>query len=541
MKKLFNLITVAITVLFLTVSCVKTVLDPTVVVVNPGYYTPSSYVVPQNPDGEFAITFGGYHAATKAIADGGVSGLGYDNFNLFAWNSANDIIMNPYLVQATGVGAYDYTGVTGQELKYFKNNTSNYDFIGVIPTTKTSTLNSGVVTVKDVISFTSDDNRVSVNYPTEDLTADSPEEFLWSYKQIAKSEYGNLVTLPFNHGNALLYLGFKSDRDDTEILDYTPYNPGTPGVDAYDEDVVVYTYNVTGKPFAAQGPRFDTSAITQEDIDYVNAKYSTTGSWATYYSTNVTINGPLDEDMWAYLTGKYPTLTSETLNNWTTQVSNPNMKLVHMEVISGSGDATLDGCIRGWFVNITNMSNTPVETHTTVHHDAVPAVPASGYRGIRVFSATYDTDHYVHVAHTTVADANVSATGCTYTSTTTTTDVIPFSLPTITTFGTVQYSPTTFYSIPVDPTITHFIAKFSYTYNGVTVYDVRVPLVLPTGGLEAGKYYKYVINITSTANGTDDPNEANTDQDEIDVVNNPITVTITLNDYGQGNDTEVTI
>lgn len=593
MKKLFNLITVAITVLFLTVSCVKTVLDPTVVVVNPGYYTPSSYVVPQNPDGEFAITFGGYHAATKAIADGGVSGVGYDNFNLFAWNSANDIIMNPYLVQAIGVGAYDYTGVTGQELKYFKNNTSNYDFIGVIPTTKTSTLNSGAVTVKDVVSFTSDDNRVSVNYPTEDLTADSPEEFLWSYKQIAKSEYGNLVTLPFNHGNALLYLGFKSDRDDTEILDYTPSTPevpATPDTETYTKKTVKFIDELAAGNEVQVGIGFygtSSPKLTKTNPNplYVGADNTANGYLAKTWL--LSIMDAVNAQFVYYRLDQVSNSTSKsvTTEDWESAASNKNifmMKLadgVDKAAFAAGNDAfatALKAHQTDWYggspaesfwamfeqayadgwrvirinVNDTNAnqvlvflsSNLDINTQVCEITPGTPYQPAVvGLDGIRVFSATYDTDHYAHVAHTTVADASISATGCTYTSAATTTDVIPFSLPATTTFGSVQYSPTTFYAIPADPTITHFVVKFSYTYNGVTVYDVRVPLILPAGGLEAGKYYKYVINITSTANGTDDPDEANTDQDEIDVVNNPITVTITLNDYGQGNDTEVTI
>ena len=355
------------------------------------------------------------------------------------------------------------------------------------------------------------------------------------------------MNLPFEHGNALLYLGFKSDRDDTELLDYTPYTPGTEGtpeVPAWDEDVITYEYSVTGKPFAAQGPVFATSAITQEDIDYVNSKYSTTGTWVAYYSSSVAVNGPLDEDMWSYLTGKYSTLANEDLKQWAQQVTNTNMKLVHMEVISGSGDNTLDGCIRGWFVNVANMSSEPKEIHTTVHHDAIPAVPgtpATGIQGVRVFSANYEAEHYLHIAHTTLADAQISAEGLTFDNRETATDAITFTLPETTTLSsTPVFSPTTFYAIPGDVDLNNFVVKFSYTYNGTTVYDVRVPLTLPEGGLVAGKYYKYIINITSVGNGHTDPTKAEEDADEIDVATSPV-ISVTLSEIGYTEGIEETV
>jgi hypothetical protein len=70
---------------------------------------------------------------------------------------------------------------------------------------------------------------------------------------------------------------------------------------------------------------------------------------------------------------------------------------------------------------------------------------------------------------------------------------------------------------------------------------VRVPLKLPVGGLVAGKYYHYIINITSTGNGTNNPGEAEGDKDEIDIVDNPIVVTVTTTDYTVGHEVTVTI
>ena len=144
----------------------------------------------------------------------------------------------------------------------------------------------------------------------------------------------------------------------------------------------------------------------------------------------------------------------------------------------------------------------------------------------------------MHILHTKTADATV-ATGLTFDNRVAVTDSIQFSLPGVvvpagTTEAQAVYSPTTFYAIPGDAGLTHFVVKVSYTYKGTTVYDVRVPLALPAAGLEAGKYYKYIINITSIGNGTNDPDEANNEKDDIDIVNNPIQVTTTITDYENG-------
>lgn len=90
------------------------------------------------------------------------------------------------------------------------------------------------------------------------------------------------------------------------------------------------------------------------------------------------------------------------------------------------------------------------------------------------------------------------------------------------------------YQLFISNTIPFIVIKVSYTYKGTTVYDVRVPLALPAAGLEAGKYYKYIINIISIANGTNDPDEANDEKDDIDIVNNPIQVTVDITDYIEG-------
>ena len=87
---------------------------------------------PMNANGEYAIVFNGNHAITRASV-ASTAGNGYDNFSLFAWNSLNDTIMNPFSVSATGANEYDYVNSSlSQELKYFKKVADSYSFVGII-------------------------------------------------------------------------------------------------------------------------------------------------------------------------------------------------------------------------------------------------------------------------------------------------------------------------------------------------------------------------------------------------------------------------
>lgn len=93
-----------------------------------------------------------------------------------------------------------------------------------------------------------------------------------------------------------------------------------------------------------------------------------------------------------------------------------------------------------------------------------------------------------------------------------------------------------------DVNLNWLVVKLSYVYNGVTAYDVRVPIKLPEGGLKPGKYYKYELNITSTGNGTNDPNEASDEKDEIIIESlNPIVVNLTVAGYEVGADEKIII
>lgn len=500
--------------------------------------SPRSNQVPTNSNGEYAITFT-KAPTTKATMSAWSIFDGYDKFQLFAWNT-DGAIMNPFKVKGVG-SEYKYNGVDDQSLQYFKKQYNAYNFIGIIPEDAAATLTDTTVTVTGVESFIVDDKRVET-----DIVADSPKEFLYAQATVAKADYGNNVTLPFKHGNALLKLSFKSNRNDTELLDYTPYSagtPGTPGTPAWDETVrdTTYTYEMTATTTPTQGPAIAEIGISDEDIAYINDKYTASKGFYSWQTNNV-ITGPLNENMYAYLLSKYPALATATLNNWASNVTNSNMRLIHIDK-TGQYNTYV-----GVWVNVQNVNfnagGTMHVTETTVHHDAVPgtpATPATGLKGIRVFSADSTTTGLVHVAHTLNAKAIVTPTTFTWEDRAVATDSIQFSLPEATVLVSEQWSPTTFYAIPGDVDLNYFVVKLSYKYDGVKVYDVRVPLTLPTNGLVAGKYYHYIINITSTGNGTTDPAEAETDKDEIEIVDNPIIVIVSTTDYTEGTEVTVTI
>ena len=525
----------------------------------------NSSSVPTNSKGEHAIIFSQAEPATKA-SHISVAGNGYDEFSLYTWNSNGEVIMNPFKTVATGTGTYEYDGVSGQSLQYFKNNADSYSFIGVIPTANAS-LSNGTVTV-GVESFVVDDNRV-----TGTLSADSPKEFLWARADVVKANYNQYVTLPFKHGNALLYVGFISDDAATEIIDYAP---GT---------------SVAGTMINKKAKMFDEMASGQL-VSYAlvplqgdqNGYYA--GFKGNYFNLNPYHGGynyvskerlaelmPLvnaqfiytDEncgyvDKWEYNVNKQYKIFLKFADGvdvnefaagndafWTNLTADEKAK---MQNHHDSGCRIIrieelpDGNYFAWGETYGTYINYSGRDLKIMNGGTIGTTTISG---IRVFSAQTDaTEGYAHLAHTKTAGATVG-TSLSYDNRSTGTDVIQYSLPTPTTVpvGTTEadavYSPTTFYSIPGDAGLTHFVIKISYTYKGTTVYDVRVPLALPAAGLEAGKYYKYIINIKSTSNGTNNPDEARDEKNDIDIIDNPIRVSVNITDYAEGHTVIVTI
>ena len=549
MKKIKGIFLAILSILMIAVSCAK---------IDGSYYGERP---PMNTKGEYAIVFDNPDPLTKAEMIS-TSGNGYDEFSLYTWNSNAEVIMNPFKVEATGVGTYEYDGVSGQTLQYFKNNADSYSFIGIVPTT-TATLNNGTVTL-GVESFVVDDARV-----TGTLAADSPKEFLWARADVDKANYSQVVTLPFKHANALLYVGFISDDAATEIIDYTPELPWKPGnpvtKTTLTEKRKMFDLMAEGKfvgyPLTSQqetmGGYYTGQLGNFMNLDPAHGAYNYVSKErlaelmplvnAQFVYTDE--NGNVIDTDWAYGENRKDKVFMAFADGvsasdfiagndafWTNLTTEE--KAV-MQNYHDSGCRVLrinqlaNGEYFAWGESYGLYMNTTSRYFTIFN--GIPGLP-----GIRVFSTQTDaTDGYAHLAHTKTADATVGVS-LSYDNRVTGTDVIQYSLPSpaIVPVGTTEadavYSPTTFYSLPGDAGLTHFVVKVSYTYKGTTVYDVRVPLALPAAGLEAGKYYKYIINIKSTSNGTNNPEEANDEKDDVDIVDNPIRVTVDITDYVEG-------
>ena len=525
--------------------------------------------IPTNPKGEYAILFSHPAPITKAQTTS-ISGTGYDSFSLFSWNAINDTIMNPYTVMAKAEQSYQYEDVTGQEIKYFKRVADWYDFIGVIPTTHTMKLKDGAVKVEGVTSFVVDDKRSekAVNltdtlYWSAGLAVESPEEFLTAYKRVAKADYGNVVELPFVHQNALIFLGFSSDKTDTKIIDYAPGTPDIPAVPAvYDT-----TYRVKFSSNIWNRSGGNITGIDDTKLEFINSLYTLTSlDGTTTYPVNdwPTSGGPF------ILKVNYDLIPAAYRKNWTIGNYTNCIFFDYVPYFSDNNITVPDANFNAYDILIHIKKNTngtytgvkfsagaisgstnslPVITEITPAQPAQPGRPA--LEGVRVFSADStgvnnvptDTLYCVHIPHTVTADATIDANGCVLSNRVTTDDVIQFSLPATTTLSeTPVWSPTTFYALPGDTNFNFIVVKLSYIYNGITTYDVRVPIHLPDGGLQPGKYYKYELYITSTSNGTNDPNEASDEKDEIIIEDNPvIQVRLVESGYTQGDERRFTI
>lgn len=541
---------------------------------------------PKNNNGEYPILFSNH---TKAQTTS-VSGTGYDEFKLFVWNSLNDTIMNPYTVSAAGVNDYHYENVPGQKLQYFKDASSWYDFIGVVPGDHDMTLENGVLTVENVKSFVVDDklSEKAINVPdtlrwSAGLAADSPEELLTAYKRVPKSKYGSVVNLPFKHENAVIFLGFSSNRTDTELTDYAPSVPATsvPGTTTTEHakmfdllaqgKLVGYALTkfqgdehgeyrgFTGNYFNINPYLTGNSYITQERLaelmPLVNAQFIYTDEncnlvdkweygvdkkdkmflkFADGVDATEFIAG--NDAFWANLTDTEKTALKNHHDS--------GCRIIRIERLD-DGKYFAWGESYGLIVDSTTRDFKVIDGGT-IGHAALPAI-----EGVRVFSADSlgvnnipaDTLYCVHIPHTIVADATIDANGCSLSYRTTTDKVIQYSLPATTTLGeTAIWSPTTFYALPGDTNLRYIVVKLSFVYNGEAVYDVRVPIKFPDAGLEAGKYYRYELYITSKGNGTDDPNEARDEKDEIVIENNPvINVRLVEVGYAKGDSKKLTI
>ena len=570
--------------------------------------------LPKNHNGEYPILFSNQ---TKAQTTS-VSGTGYDEFKLFVWNSLNDTIMKPYSVVATDVNEYHYEDLPGQEIKYYRKASDWYDFIGVIPGNHNMALKNGAVKVEGVKSFTVDDNLADKAANVVDtlswssgLAVDSPEELLTAYKRVPKNKYGSVVSLPFKHENAVIFLGFSSDRNDTKIVDYAPGTPGIPAVPAtsdsvkYTKKTVKFIDELVAGSEVQVGIGFYGASSPKLRKNQPNPLYvgENNGTWKSK-DWLLSIKDAVNSQFVYYRLNQVTNSTSktETTDDWESAASNKNifmMKLadgVDKTEFAAGNDAFWNALVahdegttepwvggspadsfknmfkkaydEGWRVIRINVSDansnqvlvflsSNIEVNTQIcetipGNPGSPAVPGSpAIEGIRVFSADStgvnniptDTLYCVHIPHTVVADATISATGCELSNRATSNEVIQYSLPENTTLSsTPVWSPTTFYALPGDSELNYLVVKLSFVYNGEAVYDVRVPIKLPDEGLQASKYYKYELYITSRGNGTDDPNEARDEKDEIVIENNPvINVRLVEAGYAKGDSKKLTI
>jgi len=527
--KLKTLLGSVIATFVLFTSCDK-MMGPTIVITGQGGGTPYSYVVPQNANGEYGIVFGGYTPATKATATSVLSN-GYDNFELFAWNSLNDTIMKPYSVVANTNG-YDYTTVSGQELQYYKAKADDYKFIGIIPANKDSlSIKDGVVTVQNVKSFTANDERVSGT-----LVADSPDEFLTATKTVAKAAYGQVATLDFVHQNALIYLKFTSDDADTKILDFFP---GTSS-----------EYTVYSSAFVQVSAGNDVTSlnISQAEIDEINDNYGwELISGGTWYMDVTNPNKPLGGVMkktsittsvYDAIVAKWSSLATAKNDanlNFEPYYTGASYTPIRMGVVDGG--TQINNSIAGTagdgkkYLVIWSVRNSSIATGET------KTISKGNIPGALAYAVDAgDEGKNVKVNRTLKADALVSLSGVSYTNNKVAKDSVVFTVPGV--VGTaVVASPTTFYMLPCDAGIDGYVIKFSYEYKGKKKYDARVLL---NGTFEAGKYYQYTIHITSSANGEDDPQDV--DPDDVNTEKNKvISVNANFSKYGKGVETDVTI
>lgn len=555
MKKLLKLL-VIVTTMYGAMACSKT----QIYIVERGGFAPymGMYYVPQNSNGEYGITFGSYKPKTKAESVNGVyvgpNACGYDSFDVYAYKDGTNAVMNPYSViwdEATSSWTYE---TAPQELQYFDRNSTSYDFIGVI-SDKASAYNSGSVEISGVEAFLDSTDEMN-----------TPGELLWAGSHVTKSDYSAPVQLTFNHANAKMYIGFASDRNDTEIIDYTPSTPDIPATpDTYDTTGVYYnvrigaSYNV----ILRQGPAVaDCPFITDADIDYINSMFTLSDpSWPTssniltmrqsdisgvdaaYKTTHADGNGTFF-NAYKWLVGKYPQLASVSMNNWTSDFIPESKVIAHIGKVTNS--QTGIQYYRAWFFDYAKQS-TPtqynpnsVPNYEVTITPGTPAVPGNpGLEGIRVFAVDKDANSkFVVTNHTDKANASISINSCTLTASEASDGVLIFGKPSgaVAQFATYNdvvvansaFSPTTYYALPVGNPAEGYVVKFSYTYNGTTYYDARVNLPGTDTDFAQGYYYKYVIYITSNTNGTDDPGEATDDKDEVDFSDSPIKFNVTV-------------
>ena len=551
MKTLKTIFIAIISILMIAASCAK---------IERAYDRTS---LPMNDKGEYAIVFTD-KVMTKSVANPALT-HDYTLFDVYAWQDGTATAWSPYTVSKSG-NEWKYDETTGQELQYFDRNTAKYDFLGVITGGTVAPANGDVaLNVTGVKSFENNDNETT-----------TPDELLWAQAAVEKAAYDSEVALTFKHANAKMYIGFVSDRDDTQILDYTPSKPEVPAVPATTTtdtktgkaidmlvagDIVYWPYVVNSSLTSTQpNPRYDNESNygnMSAVMDAVNAQfvyYNTSGgemavadqTWDSAQNTNFKnmygfkLASTTDKAAFAAGNDAFWINASDQLKSTFQAAYDAGWRVVRIQHYSGSHYCA-------FLINNTEMTyKVIITTGGTPYQPAVP-----GINGIRVFSVSEDatTGKNIRTAHTTEASAVLGNNACVLTQTANSGDGadsnITFVKPTgaiaqvadFTTVDentTVTWSPTVWYALPVANPDNGYVVKFSYTYNGVSYYDARVHIPATDSSFEQGKYYRYVICIGNKTNGSTDPGEAGTDKDEVDTDNLPIRFTVIVTTYNKG-------
>ena len=382
---------------------------------------------------------------------------------------------------------------------------------------------------------------------------------------VPKALYSTGATLNFKHGNAKIYLKFKSDDANTEIINYKEETPGTPAVPGGQQNVSakiideLVAGNTVAWPYAVDA----TLTSTQANVFYkassnygqlgdlvngVNAQFdyfdedgnASNANWIETVSSEPNtskknkvqfkLKSSIDAAAFAAGNDAFWTNASDALKTIFQKAYNEGWRVVRVNALSTGGYAA-------WLVNNTQVNyviNTP----------GTPAVPGTpGINGVIVLPATSTAgdgsdavlSHYVSEATATINMSN----GLTFTATDYNNKLV-YTIPNGKFNSAEVASPTVFYSIPTETSGVGYTVKFSYIYKGVKYYDARVYIPAAKCQWEKGKYYTYVINITGSGNGkTDEPGDENdpvvTPNNEIKVIN------VVINDYESGTTEEINI
>lgn len=553
----------------IAVSCTKTYIGPRTTIIVNGYIPYYGWNLPINDKGECGIFFGNYVPATKASSVNGhfvgPNECGYDSFNMFAFKDG-EAVMNPYLVNWDG--EYWTYEIGSQELQYFDRNSQKYDFIGVIADNATN--DNGIIKV-NAEAF--EDNSCEMN---------TEKEVLYSVTTVEKASYNAPVSINFQHVNAKMYIGFASDRGDTQIVDYTPSAPQTsvPGTIST-EHAKMFDLLADGKLVGYGLTKFQ----GDEHGEY-------RGFTGNYFNINpyLTGNSYITQERLAELMPLvnaqfiYTDENCNLVDKWEYGVDKKDK--MFLKFAPGVNAADFIAGDDAFWSNLTDTEKTALKNHHDsgcriirierlddgkyfawgesyglvvdatardfkVINGGTPGTPAIiGYPGIRVFSVSTDavSGKNVRTAHTTEARADITDV-CVLTKTADSgadpdsniTFVKPSgavaqaaSASAIDENTNVTWSPTVWYALPVDNPDNGYVVKFSYTYNGVTYYDARVHIPAIDSNFDQGYYYQYIIFISADTNGTTDVDEANNDKDEVDTDKNPISFGVIFSDYQKG-------